>query len=77
MGLIEDHDAAYELAKGCPVYAPKHGTDEGVALYHATRSGGTSARASDEWGRLFDKMNAQGLVSEKYPHLFKGRGEPK
>ena len=67
--LIEAHDAAYDAARGCKVYAPKHGTDDGEALYHATRSGATSAARSDDWGRLRDQMKARGLLSERHPHL--------
>ena len=71
--LIAQHDAAYAKAQGCPVYAPKQGTDAGLALYHATRSGGTSAAASDDWMRIYAKMLASGLVSTKYPHLFRSK----
>ena len=68
--LRDAHDAAYDLARGCPVYAPKHGTDDGVALYHATKSGATSAARADDWMRLYEEMKARGIVSERHPHLF-------
>ncbi len=70
MDLIEQHDNAYEKARGCPVYAPKHGTDEGVALFHATRSGTTSAAAADDWMRLYSEMKSRGLASAKFSFLF-------
>ena len=68
--LIAAHDAAYDMARGCKVYAPKQGTDPGEALYHATKSGATSAARSDDWMRLFGEMKARGLVSANHPHLF-------
>ncbi len=67
--LISAHDTAYDVARGCPVYAPKHGTEEGLALYHATRSGGTSAARADDWMRLFEEMKARGLRSVRHTHL--------
>jgi len=72
---IAAHDRAYEMAQGCPVYAPKHGTDEGEALRNATRSGRTSASCGNEWMRLFADMKQMGLVSLKHPHLFHGIGK--
>ena len=69
--LIDRHDVAYDMARGCKAYAPKHGTDEGEALYHATRSGATSAARSDDWMRLYAEMKSRGLVSVRHPHLFK------
>ena len=72
--LIAQHDAAYEAARGCKVYAPKHGTDEGEALSHATRSGATSAGRADDWMRLYAEMKARGLASSRFPHLF-GAGQ--
>lgn len=74
--LVASHDAAYDAARGCKVYAPKHGVDEGEALYHATRSGATSAARSDDWMRLYSEMKARGLVSVKHPHLFPRAAEP-
>jgi hypothetical protein len=71
MGLIEDHDAAYDKARGCPVYAPGQSVDPSDALYHATRSGGTSAACSAEWIRLYSAMKTAGLKSARHPHLFK------
>lgn len=71
--LIDAHDAAYDMARGCKVYAPKQGVDAGEALYHATRSGATSAARSDDWMRLYADMKARGLVSERHPHLFVAR----
>ena len=46
---VDDEFAAMKMAHGCPVYAPKQGTDEGEALFHATRSGATSAACGDRW----------------------------
>ena len=46
---MDDELAAMNMAHGCPVYAPKQGTDEGAALFHATRSGATSAACGDRW----------------------------
>jgi len=47
--MMDDQLAAMIMAHGCPVYAPKQGTDEGEALFHATRSGATSAACGDRW----------------------------
>ena len=69
-GLIDRHDAAYDKARGCHVYAPKQGVDPSDALYHATRSGSTSAACSAEWVRLYSEMKAAGLKSSRHPHLF-------
>ena len=69
--LIDAHDKAYDMARSCKAYAPKQGTDEGEALYHATRSGATSAARADDWMRLYGQMKARGLVSERHPHLFR------
>ncbi len=69
--LIAAHDAAYDMARGCRVYAPKQGTDESEALYHATKSGATSAARSDDWMRLYGDMKARGLKSDRHPHLFR------
>ncbi len=69
--LIEAHDAAYQAARDCKVYAPLRSVDEGVALYHATRSGATSAARSHDWMVLYRQMKRLGLKSERYPHLFK------
>lgn len=68
--LIDHHDAAYDMARGCRTYAPRQGTDEGEALYNATKSGGTSAARSDDWMRLYTEMQQRGLVSVRHPHLF-------
>ena len=46
---MDDGLAAMNMAHGCPVYAPKQGTDEGEALFNATRSGATSAACGDRW----------------------------
>ena len=70
MGLIERHDAAYDKARGCPVYAPKQSVDPSEALYHATRSGGTSGACSVEWMRLYSEMKTAGLKSNRHSHLF-------
>ena len=70
MGLIDRHDAAYDKARGCPVYAPKQGVDPSKALYHGTRSGSTSAACSYEWMRLYSEMKTEGLKSTRHPHLF-------
>lgn len=75
MGLIDDHDNAYDKARGCRVYAPKQGVDQSEAVYHATRSGGTSAACGAEWGRLYDKMKALGLKSVRHAHLFPEEGK--
>lgn len=73
--LIAAHDAAYDIARGCKAYAPKQGVDAGEALYHATRSGATSAARSDDWMRLYAQMKQRGLVSMKHPHLFAARAK--
>jgi hypothetical protein len=62
--LIDRHDAAYELAQGCPVYT-------GPDTYHAVRSGARSAQCGAEWGRLYAEMKRLGLKSSRFPHLFK------
>jgi hypothetical protein len=69
--IVARHDAAYDRAQGCRVYAPKQGTDEGEALYHATKSGATSAACGDEWMRAYSDMTRRGLISERHPHLFR------
>lgn len=69
-GLIDRHDAAYDKARGCHVYAPNQGVDPSDALYHATRSGSTSAACSAEWARMYSEMKALGLKSFRHPHLF-------
>lgn len=71
--LIASHDAAYDMARGCKAYAPKQGVDAGEALYHATRSGATSAARADDWMRLYAQMKARGLASVQHPHLFPAR----
>lgn len=68
--LIQRHDRAYELARGCPIYAPGHPAPAD-ATYHATRSGRTSAHCSNEWMMIYREMKTAGLKSDKYPHLFK------
>lgn len=74
-GIIDRHDAAYDRARGCHVYAPKQGVDQSEALYHATRSGSTSAACSAEWVRLYSEMQAAGLKSSRHPHLFPETGK--
>lgn len=53
---------ARALAGGCPIYAPKQGVDEGEALYHATRSGATSAACGERWMALRSRLNKQESV---------------
>ena len=67
--LIDAHDEAYDAARGCKTYAPKQKTDEGEALYHATRSGRTSAARADDWMRLYDEIKRRCLASKRHPHL--------
>ena len=53
--------SARRMAHGCPVYAPKQGTDEGEALYRATRSGVTSASCGKRWMDLRSELKARGV----------------
>jgi hypothetical protein len=74
--LIAAHDAAYDKARGCPVYAPPHSVNRGEALYHATRAGLRSAACGDEWMRLYSELKMLGLRSLKHPQLFKDTAIP-